>query len=143
MAALKLKPDPAPLCFEVFIKVGAGLSELAQRRFERDLDEWLSGQGLESDGSLLRRTIFSASRDMTAQDQVDVMLWLQQEASRLGSAINVWVGELVSGDGSDSRSSEPGTWAWHGDEALGHLLGLYALGRIRGAVVLETLRGEG
>ncbi len=46
-------------------------------------------------------------------------------------------------DGSDNRSSEHGTRAWHGDEALGHLLGLYALGRIRGAVVLKTLRGEG
>lgn len=123
--------------------MGAGLNELAQRRFERDYDEWLSGQRLEFDGSLLRRTILGDSRDMTAQDQVDVMLWLQQEASRLGCAINVWVGELVNRDGSDNRSSEPGTWAWHGDEALGHLLALYDLGRIRGRVVLETLRGEG
>lgn len=142
MGASKKNPGPAPLCFEVFIKVGPGLNELAQRRFERDYDEWLAGQGLEFDGSLLRRTIFSAGRDMTAQDQVDVMLWVQQEASRLGCALNVWVGELVSSDGSDNRSSEPGTWAWHGDEALGHLMGLYALGRIRGQVVLEVLRGE-
>ncbi len=73
--------DNDTLGFTVWIEPNAGLSELAQIRFQRRLEDHLQGQDLVMGGGPLCGVISSPGRDVSAADQVELINHLVDDSA--------------------------------------------------------------
>lgn len=126
------------LAFTVWITPPRGATSHMRATFVRQLEDYLIGQDIQSRGGFQQLLVWSDERSLTAGDQVNLLLWLINQAGAAAAEI----GPLQSHSGAPSeRGSQPVLQARFGDLALIPISWLYACGRLDADLVIRTLGG--
>lgn len=119
--------------FEMRIRMLPGLTPAQELSFEHGLASYLQAHDLLADGTQLQMTIDSASRPLSTTDQVDFVAWLM---------LSMPVASVhIVGTSSSVKQGQVTLHASRSDLALGPVLALYQLGRLRAELVAEVLGG--
>lgn len=117
--------------FEMRIRMLPGLTPAQELSFEHGLASYLQAHDLLADGTQLQMTVHSASRPLSTTDQIDLVAWLM---------LSMPVASVhIEGTPSPVKQGQVVFRALRSDLALGPVLALYRLGRLRSEVVAEVL----
>jgi|JI10StandDraft_1071094.scaffolds.fasta_scaffold464495_2 hypothetical protein len=117
--------------FEIRIRMLPGLTPAEELSFEQGLASFLQAHDLLADGTQLQMTIDSASRPLSTTDQVDFVAWLM---------LSMPVASVhIVGTPSPVKQGQVVFRALRSDLALGPVLALYRLGRLRAEHVVDVL----
>ena len=117
--------------FQIRIRMLPGLTPSQELSFEQGLASYLQAHDLLADGTQLQMTIHSASRPLSKTDWVDLVAWLML-STPVASA-------HIARTPSPVKQGQVALRASRSDLALGPVLSLYRLGRLRAEVVAEVL----
>lgn len=69
--------DPRlPIGFMLEVTMSHGIGEALQRQFQRDLEDYLSSQGLQGSFTQWQGAIWNDQTDLTLADQCNLLTWL-------------------------------------------------------------------
>ena len=133
------RPDTDPtLGFTIRINLRRGISPHAEQAFERSLSDYMDSRDLQWQGTHLCAAVRCDDRDLSASDQVDLLLWLVEGVT----PTIVEIGPLISGAAMAERgNSVPVVRAQSSDLMLIPMIWLYRAGRVNAKQVLEMLGG--
>ena len=115
------------------IRMLPGLTPSQELAFEQGLASYLQARDLLADGTQLQMTVHSASRPVSTTDQVDLVAWLM---------LSMPVASVhIAGTPNSVKQGHVTLHASRSDLALGPVLALYQLGRLRADLVAEVLGG--
>lgn len=77
-----------PEGFGVEITLLTGLYAAEQLEFERSLQDYLNGQGLQSIWTQCMGSVWKDDMDLTLTDQCDLMCWLAERADVAGAVVS-------------------------------------------------------
>jgi len=117
--------------FEIRIRMLPGLTPSQELAFEQGLASYLQARDLLAEGTQLQMTIHSASRPLSRTDWVDLVAWLMLEMP----VASVQVARKTG----PAAQAQAALRASRSDLALGPVLALYRLGRLRAELVAEVL----
>lgn len=117
--------------FEMRIRMLPGLTPAQELSFEHGLASYLQAHDLLADGTQLQMTVHSASRPLSTTDQIDLVAWLM---------LSMPVASVhIEGTPSPVKQGQVVFRALRSDLALGPVLALYRLGRLRAEHVVDVL----
>jgi hypothetical protein len=108
-----------------------GLTPSQELAFEQGLASHLQARDLLADGTQLQMTIYSASRQLSTTDRIDLVAWLMLSTPVVSVQVTRTTGPAAHAQ-AVLRASRS-------DLALGPVLALYRLGRLRAELVAEVL----
>ena len=119
--------------FEIRIRMLPGLTPAEELSFEQGLASYLQARDLLADGTQLQMTIYSASRQLSTTDRIDLVAWLMLSTPVVSVQVTRTTGPAAQAQ-AVLRASRS-------DLALGPVLALYRLGRLRADQAIEVLSG--
>jgi hypothetical protein len=129
--------DPRqPIGFHMEVTLISGIPEVEQTRFQRNLEDYLSGRGIAFSLTQWMGAVWNDDTDLTLADQCDLLSWLHAQPY-VGAAV---VSELKAVDGIEDVE---GTQLRMEVYSVASIAGcvLYRLGLIKPEVFAQVLGG--